>query len=140
MKFSPKTVYFARQLLISGSMAAFPTDAATLAKEDAMESALTLRTTAPPELSDDTLVVHHVSILEVEFGYGAMSTVRKAMKEVAAQTGLTYAAVMRELSGHMYWVESTGKLLCVIPLPENDLYLEVPEDFWRIRELSQATH
>jgi len=105
-----------------------------------MESALTLRTTAPPELSDDDLVVHHVSVLEVEFGNGAMSTVRRAMKEVAAQTGVSYDDVMQGLSGHMYWVEATGKLLCVIPLPENDLYLEVPEDFWRIRERSQATH
>jgi hypothetical protein len=40
----------------------------------------------------------------------------------------------------MYWVEATGKLVCVIPLPDNDLYLEVPEDFWRIRERSRATH
>ena len=105
-----------------------------------MESALTLRKTAPPELSDNTLAVHHVSILEVEIGHGAMSTMRKALKEVAAQTGVSYEDVMRGLSGHMYWVESTGMLLCVIPLPEIDLYLEIPEDFWRIRERSQATH
>ncbi|WP_300162529.1 hypothetical protein [Solidesulfovibrio sp.] len=105
-----------------------------------MESAMTLRKTAPPELSDESLAIHHVSVLEVEIGHGAMSTMRKAMKEVAAQTGVSYDDVMHGLSGHMYWVESTGTLLCVIPLPDNDLYLEIPEDFWRIRELSQATH
>jgi hypothetical protein len=105
-----------------------------------MESAMTLRKTAPPELFDDKLAIHHVSILEVEIGHGAMSTMRKAMKEVAAQTGISYEEVMHGLSGHMYWVESTGMLLCVIPLPETDLYLEIPEDFWRIRERSQATH
>jgi len=105
-----------------------------------MESALTLRKTAPPELSDNTLAVHHVSILEVEIGHGAMSTMRKALREVAAQTGVSYEDVMHGLSGHMYWVESTGTLLCVIPLPDVDLYLEIPEDFWRIRERSQATH
>ncbi len=105
-----------------------------------MESALTLRKTAPPELSDESLAIHHVSVLEVEIGHGAMSTMRRAMKEVAAQTGVSFDDVMHSLSGHMYWVESTGMLLCVIPLPENDLYLEIPEDFWRIRELSQATH
>jgi len=104
------------------------------------ELALTLRTTAPPELGDDSLVVRHVSILEVEIGRGAMSTMRKAMREVASQTGVSYADVMHGLSGQMYWIETTGKLLCVIPLPDTDLYLEIPEDFWRIRELSQATH
>lgn len=105
-----------------------------------MEPALTLRKTAPPELLDETLAIHRVTILEVEIGHGAMSTMRRAMKEVAAQTGVSYEEVMHGLSGHMYWVESTGTLLCVIPLPETDLYLEIPEDFWRIRELSQATH
>jgi hypothetical protein len=105
-----------------------------------MESALTLRKNAPPELSDESLAIHHVSVLEVEIGHGAMSTMRKAMKEVAAQTGVSFDEVMRGLSGHMYWVEATGTLLCVIPLPDTDLYLEIPEDFWRIRELSQATH
>ncbi len=105
-----------------------------------MESSLTLRKSAPPELSEHGSVIHHVSVLEVEIGHGAMSTMRRAMKEVAAQTGMSYADIMHGLSGHMYWVESTGALLCVIPLPENDLYLEIPEDFWRIRELSQATH
>lgn len=105
-----------------------------------MESAMTLRSTAPPELNDEHLVIRHVSILEVEIGRGAMSTMRKAMKEVADQTGVSYADVMHSLSGHMYWIEDTGMLLCVIPLPEKDLYLEIPEDFWRIREVSQAIH
>lgn len=105
-----------------------------------METALTLRKTAPPELADGNLAVYHVSILEVEIGHSAMDTMRRAMKEVAAQTGVRYEDVMHSLSGHMYWVESTDKLLCVIPLPETDLYLEIPSDFWRIRELSQATH
>ena len=36
-----------------------------------------------------------------------MSTMRKAMKEVAAQTGVSFDEVMRGLSGHMYWVEAT---------------------------------
>jgi hypothetical protein len=105
-----------------------------------MESALTLRKTAPPELSDRSLAIHHVSILEVEIGHDAMATMRKAMREVADQSGVSYAEVMHGLSGQMYWIQSTGMLLCVIPLPETDLYLEIPEDFWRIRELSQATH
>jgi hypothetical protein len=109
-------------------------------QEVAMESALTLRKTAPPELSDESLAIHHVSVLEVEFGHGALSTMQRAMKEVAAQTGVSYDDVMHRLNGHMYWVESTGTLLCVIPLPDNDLYLEIPEDFWRIRERSYATH
>lgn len=105
-----------------------------------METALTLRTTVPPELSDESLVLHHVSVFEVEFGSGAIDTMRRAMHEVASQTGVSYDDVMLSLSGHMYWVEATGKLVCVIPLPDNDLYLEVPEDFWRIRERSWATH
>ena len=104
-----------------------------------MEPALTLRKNAPPELSEHGFI-HHVSVLEVEIGNGALSTMRKAMKEVAAQTGVSYADIMHGLSGHMYWVEATGALVCVIPLPEDDLYLEIPEDFWRIRELTQATH
>lgn len=104
-----------------------------------MESALTLRKSTPPELSEHGFI-RHVSVLEVEIGHGALSTMRKAMKEVAAQTGMAYADVMHGLSGHMYWVEATGSLLCVIPLPDDDLYLEIPEAFWRIRELSQATH
>lgn len=104
-----------------------------------MESALTLRRNAPPKLSEHGFI-HRVSILEVEIGHGAMTTMREAMKEVAAQTGVSYAEVMHGLSGHMYWVEATGSLLCVIPLPNDDLYLEIPEDNWRIRELSQATH
>jgi len=105
-----------------------------------METALTLRTTVPPELSDESLVLHHVSVFEVEFGIGAIDTMRRAMREVATQTGVSFDDVMLGLSGHMYWVEATGKLVCVIPLPEHDLYLEVPEDFWRIRERSLATH
>ncbi|EFL49167.1 conserved hypothetical protein [Solidesulfovibrio fructosivorans JJ]] len=105
-----------------------------------MESALTLRKTAPPELAEQSHAIHHVSVLEVEIGHGAMSTMKRAMKEVAAQTGASYEDLMHGLSGQMYWVASTGALLCVIPLPESDLYLEIPEDFWRIRELSQATH
>ena len=105
-----------------------------------METALTLRTTVPPELSDEGLVLHHVSVFEVEFGSGAIDTMRRAMHEVASQTGVSFDDVMLGLSGHMYWVEATGKLVCVIPLPDNDLYLEVPEDFWRIRERSRATH
>ncbi|EKO39356.1 hypothetical protein [Solidesulfovibrio carbinolicus] len=105
-----------------------------------METALTLRTTVPPELNDDSLVLHHVSVLEVEFGNAAMATMRRAMKEVASQTGVAFDEVMHELAGHMYWVADTGKLVCVIPLPEKDLYLEVPEDLWRIRERSYAIH
>jgi len=104
-----------------------------------MEESLTLRKSAPPELSEHGFI-RHVSVLEVEIGHGALSTMRKAMKEVAAQTGMRYADIMHGLSAQMYWVESTGVLLCVIPLPEDDLYLEIPEDSWRIRELSQATH
>ena len=105
-----------------------------------MESALTLRKTAPPELSDESLAIHHVSVLEVQIGHGAMSTMRKAMKEVAEQTGVSFEDVMHGLSGHMYMVAATGTLLCAIPLHENELYLEIPEAFWRIREVSQATH
>lgn len=105
-----------------------------------METAMTLRTTVPTELNDESLVLHHVSVFEVEFGNGAMATMRKAMQEVASQTGVSFDDVMHSLAGHMYWVEATGKLVCVIPLPEKDLYLEVPEDFWRIRERSRATH
>ena len=104
-----------------------------------MESALTLRKSAPPALSEDGFI-RQLSVLEVEIGHGAMSTMRKAMKEVSAQTGMPYADLMHGLSGHMYWVEATGALVCVIALPDDALYLEIPEDFWRIRELSQATH
>ena len=56
---------------------------------------------------------------------------RQALEKLAAER---FALVL------MYWVEATGALLCVIPLPEDDLYLEIPEDNWRIRELSQSTH
>lgn len=84
---------------------------------------------------------HRVHPWDVEFSRSAMITIGSAVKQIAAHLGVSPKAVTKGMFGEMYWLEPSNRLMLVIPVPkaEADMFVEIPEGHWHIRERNQAT-
>ncbi len=93
------------------------------------------------EQSSEDHSAHRVQPWDVEFSRNAMITIGSAVKDIAAYIGVDPKIVTRGMFGEMYWLEPSNRLMIVIPVPraEADMFIEIPQDHWRIRERNQAT-
>jgi hypothetical protein len=84
---------------------------------------------------------HRLHPWDVELTRNAMITVGSAVKDIAARVGVNPKTITRGMFGEMYWLEPSNRLMIVLPVPriDADMFIEIPENHWRIRERNQAT-
>lgn len=82
-----------------------------------------------------------VSLMDVELSPNARFTIGRAVKEIAANTGMDERELIRRMQGEVWWHPGHDGLMFVIAAQEIDamMYVEIPAGHWSFRQGSSAT-
>ena len=112
----------------------------TFVQEDAMQTQVHTHARAPARPENIEREAHRVHLGDVELSPNARFTLGQAVKEIAAQMEISAAILLRCMQGEVWWHPAHDSLLFVVETENAEavMYVEIPADHWRFREINQT--